>query len=308
MNPLEQLSGLALRYLKGDHVDTLRETYFKLRGQMAPVMKRVYGSFDTATLRQHLEERIGRDFQILMVHSSVNHMKPMYTDSALDLVRMLQDYCGPERTLAMPAFYFGEPQSGGARPTFEKNPRFDLRRTPSQMGLATELFRRSPGVLQSRHPVYRVAAKGPLAQAMLEGHATASSPAGIGSPFDFMARHDTLIIGLGKPVQVMTQAHHTEELMREEFPLPSADGEPLPMTLVDGKEEIPFQLVGRHVQGRFDIWKIRQIMSKQTLHEWQFHHVPMFAARAADVTQETVAAARRGITLYDPLGADSAIS
>ena len=298
MSPLDILSGLAVRHLKGERVDALRDAYFKLRGRMAPVMKRVYGSFDTAALRQHLEQKVGRDFEILMVHSSVNHMKPMYTDSALDLVRMLMDYCGPERTLAMPAFYFGKPELGGALPTFQKNPRFDLRRTPSQMGLATELFRRTPGVLQSRHPVYRIAAKGPLAEPMLKGHQFASSPAGLGSPFEFMAQHDTLIIGLGKPVQVLTQAHHTEELMRDEFPLPSSDGEPLPMTLMDGKEELPFQLVGRSVQGRFDIWKIRQVMSKTTLHEWSFHHVPMFAARAADVTNETVAAARRGVTLY----------
>lgn len=300
MGPLERLSGAAIRHLSGDSVRALRDGYLKLRGRMAPLMKLVHGSFDTRALREHLEANIGTDFQILMVHSSVNHMKPMYTDGALDLVRMLMDFCGPTRTLAMPAFYFGEPGMGGAMPTFRNNPRFDLRRTPSQMGLATEIFRRMPGVVQSRHPVYRVAALGPLAVEMTRGHMTASSPAGIGSPFDFMARHNTLCIGLGKPVQVLTQAHHTEELMRDEFPLPSYDGEPLPMTLIDGKEELPFQLVGRTVEGRFDIWRIRRIMSRQTLKEWHFHHVPMFAARAADVTRETVAAAKRGVTLYLP--------
>ena len=42
----------------------------------------------------------------------------------------------------MPAFYFGDPDIGGANATFEKNPLFDLR-TPSQMGLATEIFGRT---------------------------------------------------------------------------------------------------------------------------------------------------------------------
>ena len=234
-----------------------------------------------------------------MVHSSVNGMKPMFTGNPLDLVRMLMAYCGPERTLAMPAFYFGEGDEG-AYASFARNPRVDLQRTPSQMGLATELFRRMPGVRQSRHPAYRVAARGPLAEALTQGHEHATSAAGRGSPFDFMARHDTRIIGIGKPIQVLTQAHHTEELMGDDFPVPSRAGTPLPMTLVDRGQELPFELRGRSVDGRFDIWRLRRIMSRDSLQEWRFHHVPMFATRARDVTEQTVAAARRGVTLYEP--------
>jgi aminoglycoside 3-N-acetyltransferase len=79
-------------------------------------------------------------------------------------VQMLIEFCGAERTLAMPAFYFGDPDLGGTSATFEKNLRFDLRRTPSQMGLATEIFRRTKGVRHGRHPIYRVSALGPLAE------------------------------------------------------------------------------------------------------------------------------------------------
>lgn len=301
MSPLEFASGLAHRYLDEARVARLRDTYMSARGRLAPLMRLVHGSFDTQDLRAHLEQRIGRDFEVLMVHSSVNHMKPMYSGSPLDLVKMLLDYCGPERTLAMPAFYFGDPEFDGAYATFKARPRFDLRRTPSQMGLATELFRRMPGVLQSRHPVYRVAAFGPHAADLVRGHEHAGSPAGLGTPFEYMAKHDTMVIGIGKPMQVLTQAHHTEGAMGDEFPVPSTVPEPLPMTLVDRDQEIPFQLVGRSYQGRFDIWKLRKIMKRGTLQEWNFHHVPMFAARAAEVSGQLLEAARRGVTLYEPL-------
>ena len=300
MSAVELVSGLAKRFLSEDRAEALRSLYFKGRMRVSPLMRRVYGTFDCAALRRHLEQRIGHDFEILMVHSSVNHMKPMFTDSPLDLVRLLIDYCGPTRTLAMPAFYFGE-QGEGAYASFVRNPRFDLRRTPSQMGLATELFRRMPGVRWSRHPVYRISALGPLAQELTRGHELASSGAGRGSPFETMTRHDTCIIGLGKPIQVLTQAHHTEELMGDEFPLPSRAGAPLAMTLVDRDGEIPFELRGRSVDGRFDIWRLRKIMAPGSLQEWSFHHVPMFATRARTVTQQHVAAARRGVTLYEPL-------
>ena len=45
-----------------------------------------------------------------MVHSSISDMQPMYKGSASELVRLLLKLAGPDRTLAMPAFYLGSPQ------------------------------------------------------------------------------------------------------------------------------------------------------------------------------------------------------
>ena len=170
MSLFDAATSLALRYLPRDQFAALREQYFAMRTKMRPVLRTVYGGFDSAALKEHLDQRVGRDFEILMVHSSINHMKPMYDDNPLQFVQMLIEFCGAERTLAMPAFYFGDLELGRMSATFEKNPRFDLRRTPSQMGLATEIFRRTRGVRQSRHPVYRVCALGPLAEALTTGH------------------------------------------------------------------------------------------------------------------------------------------
>ena len=300
MGPLEFASGLALRYLKGGQFEALRSAYRTAGTKLAPLQRLLYGSFDTAALREHLQSRIGEDFEILMVHSSVNHMLPMYSGTPLELVRMLVSWCGPKRTLVMPAFYFGDPAIGSAVDTFKLNPRFDLRRTPSQMGLATELFRRMPGVVQSRHPVYRMAALGPLAQALAAGHELAASPAGLGTPFEFMVKHNTRIIGIGKPMQVLTQVHHVEGVMGDEFPVPSVVREPLAMTLMDRDVEIPFLLTRRAYQGRLNVWRLRKIMDRHSLQEWRFHHVPIFSTRAGDVTESQIAAARRGITLYEP--------
>jgi len=303
MSLFELASGLAGRYVDHDRLLAWRERYFRARTKLYPLMRALYGTFDAAALRAHLEERVGTDFEILMVHSSVNHMKPMYTDSPLTLVQMLLDFCGPDRTLAMPAFYFGDPRIGGTYETFKRQPRVDLRRTPSQMGLVTELFRRTKGVLHSRHPAYRIAAFGRLAVPLTQGHERAGTPSGRGTPFDFMATHNTRIIGIGKPFEVMTQIHHAEAVMGDDFPVPSHHGEGLSMTLVDGEEEIPFLLSGRTFDWRLNMWKLRGIMGPDSLREWSFHHVPMFATRAGDVTTALIDAAKRGVTLYEkPFG------
>jgi aminoglycoside 3-N-acetyltransferase len=299
MTLMDSMSALAVRHLSPARLARVRGYYLGLRGRLRPLLRTIYGTFDSADLRNHLGKRLGMDFEILMVHSSFNHMQPMYTDSALDLMKMLSAFCGEQRTLVMPAFYFGDPRLGGAAATFRQNPRFDIRRTPSQMGLVTELFRRSSGVVQSRHPVYRVAARGPLAAALTSGHEHAPSQAGPGSPFDFMARHNTLIIGIGKRYDVVTQVHHAEEMLVDRFPVPGTWGTPQEMVLIDGAEEIPFKLRGRALKGQRNMWKLREIMDRQQLREWRYHHVPMFAVRAADVTDSLTAAAGRGITLYE---------
>lgn len=299
MNLLETVSGLALKTLNPQQFESVRNFYYGLRGRLSPLFKYVYGTFDSADLRKHLETKLGNDFEILMVHSSVNHMLPMYTDTALDFVKALIAFCGSDKTLVMPAFYFGDPNIGSVNDTFAKNPRFDLKRTPSQMGLATELFRRTPGVLQSRHPVYRIAALGPLAKRITEGHELCDHPCGVGSPFDCMTQHKTLVIGIGKTFQVLTQVHHAEAIMGDEFPVPKG-GEPgLPVIIVDGKVEVHSRLVGRNPIGRLNIWKLRSLMSETSLREWTFHHVPFFATLAEDVTASLVNAAKNGITLYD---------
>lgn len=298
MNPVEWFSGLALRFAGDAQREKLRAGYLAARRRLDPLAVALYGKFDAVDLKVHLEQRIGHGYEILMVHSSVNHMQPMFSGSPLELVRMLMDFVGPTRTLVMPTFYFGDPKVGGALKTLRQKPRFDIRRTPSQMGLATELFRRMPGVISSRHPVYRVAAFGPLAADLVAGHERAKAPAGLGSPFEYMALHETCVIGIGKPIQVMTQAHHTEGAMGREFPVPYTEGEPFTVTLVDGSQEVPFQMRSRDYAGRFDIWRLRKLLKPGTMQEWRFHHVPMFSARAGDVSRQLEEQARAGRTLY----------
>jgi aminoglycoside 3-N-acetyltransferase len=299
MNPIETVSGLALRYLKPEQFVALRGGYMTARKKLAPLTCAIYGTFDAAGLRSHLEKRLGTRFEILMVHSSFNHMQPTYTDSPLNLVRMLADFCGRDRTLVMPAFYFGDSAFEGAAAAFKQRPRFDLRKTPSQMGLVTELFRRSKGALQSRHPVYRVAALGPLASSLTRGHESAESAAGRGSPFDFMANHDTLIIGIGKFCDVLTQVHHAEAILGDAFPVPGTSGPGLTVTVVDGNQEFPVTLKERSFEWRRNMWKLRAVMDDASLAEWRFHHVPMFATRAAEVTAALIRAAKRGMTIYE---------
>jgi hypothetical protein len=110
MDLLHTLSDLAQRHLPKDKVNMLRSCYLSLRNSLRPIATRIYGNYNAEDLRIHLQNTIGSDFDILMVHGSVNHMLPMYTGTALELVNMLIDYCGPDKTLAMPRFILAIPK------------------------------------------------------------------------------------------------------------------------------------------------------------------------------------------------------
>ena len=138
-----------------------------------------------------------------------------------------------------------------------------------------------------------------MEEALTTGHETAESDCGRGSPFDLMTAHDTLILGIGKPFEVLTHIHHVEDLMGKDFPVPMSVGNHLPVTLIDGKEEIPFTLRRRGFTWKRNMWKLREIMGRDELREWRFHSVHMFATRARDVTEALKNATKRGVTLYE---------
>ena len=295
---VEALSTLLAGRLHRDQILALRTRYHRLRTRLYPILRLVNGTFGADELRRHLEQRLEPRFEILMVHSSVNHLEPMYTGTPLELLRMLMDLCGPERTLAMPAFYFGDPRIDDAVESYRRQPTFDVRRTPSQMGMLTEMFRRTKGVQHSLHPTHRICALGPLATKLTSGHETAGSTFGRGTPFEFMAAHDTLILGIGKRFDVLTQVHHVEDLLDEAFPAAHEVATTVVTMRDDRGLEHSYTLRLRRFQRPREMSRLPRFMSGDRLRAWRFHGVPLFAARARYVTDDILAAARHGRTVY----------
>ncbi len=143
-----------------------------------------------------------------MVHSSMDALgRRLPGVGPLQLIDLLRDMVGPEGTLLMPTSPFTGSQEEYARAA----PVFQVRRTPSRLGLLSEVFRRQQDVLRSLHPTHSVAAVGPQAGELLTQHhcGTAFGPC---SPF-YKLGGDQLVLGLGVGVrQAFTLWHVVEEL------------------------------------------------------------------------------------------------
>jgi aminoglycoside 3-N-acetyltransferase len=144
----------------------------------------------------------------LLVHSSYDRFG-QFTGKPSDVLAVLQTAVGPTGTLLVPTLPFTGPAVDYvARPRV-----FDVARTPSQMGLLTELFRRMPGVIRSVHPTHAVAIWGAGARELAAGHADAATPCGVGSPYVRLLDRSGKMLFLGCGIEVMTFFHAVEELL-----------------------------------------------------------------------------------------------
>ena len=192
------------KFLSQERRTELKRLQGNARKRLAPVLSTVHGKFGTNELMAELSQRLNLDFEILMVHSSFDSMLPMYTGTAKELVEGLIEYCGPNRTLVMPSFIMGG-RTYDAAAYYEKKP-FDVRITPSEMGLVAEIFRRTPKVLRSLHPTCSVCALGPLAKELTTGHHVSRAGMTPDSPFGVMTRRPTSILGPGRRILPLPDA------------------------------------------------------------------------------------------------------
>jgi len=149
----------------------------------------------------------------VMVHSALDRFGA-FKGTPTDVIDVLKRAVGQAGAIMMPTIPFTrtavEYVSAGAM--------FDVQRTPSRVGLLTELFRRSGGVLRSLHPTHPVAVWGRDAAELVEGHAGAETPCGPGTPYAKLLDHDGKIAFLGVPIDVLTFFHTIEALLERDMP------------------------------------------------------------------------------------------
>jgi aminoglycoside 3-N-acetyltransferase len=205
-----------------------------MRKRARAAYARRFRAFGDADFRGLLRELGVEPGDVLLVHSSLGRFEG-FQGRPTDILAALQDAVGPEGAVLMPTLPF----SGTAVAWARRAEVFDAARTPSRMGLLTELFRRMPGVKRSVHPTHPVAGWGGKAAAMLQDHHLARTPCGEGTPFGRLDDAGGKMLFLGTGIGVMTYFHAIEERLEERMPfspftaetfsLPcrSADGTPL---------------------------------------------------------------------------------
>jgi aminoglycoside N3'-acetyltransferase len=179
----------------------------------------------------------------VMVHSSFSHIRrrvPQITPQRL--IGLLQELLGPEGTLLMPTFPFQGSQGEYA----DKNPRFDVQKTPSRVGILTEVFRQTPGVVRSKHPTHPVGAWGQHAKEIVSTHHLGPT-FGVTSPLYRLREFDGIVVGLGTRYRYAFTIGHVIEELHPRLRQHDFEERVRKMIIVDGDIEIPYEFrVLRH--------------------------------------------------------------
>lgn len=286
------------RFISPERRSELKRVQGLARKRLSPMLRLVHGSFGAEELASELKNRIPNDVEMIMVHSSFDQFLPMFNGTAKDLLSCLLEVCGPERTLVMPSFVMGGRNYDAA--SYYHNRPFNVRTTPSEMGLVSELLRRTPGALRSLHATASICALGPLAKELTAGHHLTKKGLTPDSPFGLMCRRPTAILGLGvEYFRCLSHVHTATQAMGDEYPIKFVETS-VNVELVDYDGTKYEQQVGLPDRSKkIDLRILWSLMSKEELREWRFHGIPMFVIpRAGLVTERLIEAARRGITIF----------
>jgi aminoglycoside 3-N-acetyltransferase len=114
------------------------------------------------------------------------------------LINVLDSAAGPTGRLVMPAFTY----------SFCKNTPFDVAKSRSTVGALTEFFRRRPGVVRSRHPIFSCAIR---AADAADFAVVGRDSFGPDSIFAKLHAADAKLIFFGAPMHSMTYVHYVEQ-------------------------------------------------------------------------------------------------
>jgi aminoglycoside N3'-acetyltransferase len=166
----------------------------------------------------------------IYVHSSMDEVRRRVPGlEPVELINVLKELVGEDGTLLAPTFPF----SGRQYEYVQTHRVFDVKRTPSMVGLFTELFRRSQGVTRSRHPTHPIAAWGKRSHELVAEHHLGTA-FGERSPVYKMQYCRGRVVGIGvTPSRCYTLYHVAEELHPASRAMHYCT-ETVEMTIVDG--------------------------------------------------------------------------
>jgi aminoglycoside 3-N-acetyltransferase len=145
----------------------------------------------------------------LFVHSSYSSLSQTpggMENGPQTVIDALLSILGENGTLIMPTFNYD----------FLRGEKWDIRSTPSQMGILTELVRKDPGAKRMFHPIYSVAAIGRLADEI----ETVRSDDCFGDTTIFKKLRDwnAKIVVIGLPYsKSFTFLHHCEQMANVDY-------------------------------------------------------------------------------------------
>jgi aminoglycoside 3-N-acetyltransferase len=208
--PLVSASGVPGPSIASQVKQRLKPLYFSSQRLLA----RALFAYSPSALEESFKALGIRPGDSVFVHSGF-HRASGFTGSPSDVVESLLKVLGPEGHLLMMSI----PYRGSTQRYAEGDPLFDVTRTPSAVGLISEVFRRRNGVLRSLNPFHPVLAYGPLAEWLVADHDKCAHSCGKGSPFERFLNLQGKFLFFDAKFSSLTFMHYVEDRFSDQLPV-----------------------------------------------------------------------------------------
>ncbi len=266
-------------------------------------------SYGDQDLTRFLDKVGVRPGDSLMLHSSWRELNG-YSGKPANFCAALRSYLGPEGLLVMPSLTYHNMSSAEFLATGKP---MDVRRSPSAMGLLTEVFRRGKGVVRSLSPTHPLLACGADAANFIEGHAATDRPFGPDSPFSRLLDRNAMLLCLDCGFSSITFTHCVEDRLQTTLPFPLYEADPMPAVSIDrdgNRIETKVRVLSREANRlRREARLVAHLTQNGTLRQARLGNSRFTWIRASDLAAGAQALATQGAHFFDsPQPAVSATS
>ncbi len=284
------LSDMIYRYFPVEVFKFLRKHYYTVNRRLYPPMD------EEAFLRLLTGKLEIKKGMAVYVHSSIDKLNIAF--SAFRLLELLLEAVGEEGTLVFPCWHYR-----GRAEDFLRQPGavFNVKKSPTAMGLLPELARRHKQAVRSLHPTASTVAIGKMAEELVKDHPYDPYPNGKKSPLYKIIQYNGKIIGLGEKTLSLSFVHVIEDFMREKFPLQTLSDRPIDCKVIDyqGKEHffktlVPHKnIANRDIPGFF-----KKNISKKAASSFKYKGTNFFTIEPQRLFDEMKSLAEKGKTIY----------
>jgi len=235
---------------------------------------------------------------VVFVHSSIDNLNlgfPFYR-----ILSLLRSIVGPQGTVVFPSYPNHRISS---YQYLQLGNTFDVRRTPSYIGLLTEFARRQPGAVRSLHPSKSVCAIGPAAEGLTQTHQNSRYPYDQCSPYFKLTEHRAKIVGLGVWTSRLSFSYCIDDALKDYFPVRVYHPHVFAVPCIDyqGRTQTVetyahnMRTIEAHDGPRY----MRTYISGDVCSDLKIAGMKFFRADAAKLFESMLALARQGITIYN---------
>jgi aminoglycoside 3-N-acetyltransferase len=272
------------------------DVFIRLRRYYRLLLKKIHKPISEQEFRNILTKRLGiSQGSVVFIHSSVDSLNIQFDEYRL--LEILLETVGKEGTLLFPAWHF----TYRAEDYLRKKIVFDVKRSPSVLGLLSEMARRHPDAVRSIHPINSIVAIGNHAAEITGEHGSSIYPCDETSPYYKMMKLGGQIIGIGVDTNFLSFVHCPEDVMKNRFPIITRMEQVFEAEVkdADGKTRILKTLVAHPQVKNNDIRLfVRKYLDPSVCEDFTFRGNRFFRADSKALFDSIMKLAEQNITIY----------